>query len=579
MPGLFGFVKDSVNNIDTMANAINNDNDYELGKSYEDEYITASKLHLNNDISPKSRKLDNYHIWIDGEAYNLSSVLNELNYNATFDLAEALVFAYSKNELNEILNRLDGYFSAILYDFFSREVHLISDRNGMRLLYYYVNNNKFVWSSEIKGILALDGIDKAINKNSFNCFVDLGYLLADNTWFKNIRLLDPATVMTYSIDSGTITKSRYWDWKEYKSLDLTFEEAVDELGLRILKSIEKRSERLSKVGVAISGGLDSRAIFAGLNYLHDNFKGFSYTFGMSGCVDIKIAKQILMNSKWNYKEYNFSGDHWFNSRIKSIWNTDGMQDMKHMHGVEFLDDLTKYIEINLNGYGGGLLTGELIDKNNYNCEQAIKSKFGSDYFYLVDKDYDFYSDNYEAVIYMNRNRRCTNMGTVNFLNKIHTRKPFMDNEIVALLMGIPKEYRKDNRLYSTMLKKYFPDYFKVIPWQRTGKPVAVDDFKNIPSRVINKIKRDTKRVFGIKSLQEYTDYNCWIRTKLVSEQLSSLLRYESSFYQRFTSVDFVDKYLQPHLESRFVDNSDKILRIATIELYFKKVFESEKRTD
>src|SRR5690554_87314 len=79
---------------------------------------------------------------------------------------------------------------------------------------------------------------------------------------------------------------------------------------------------------------------------------------------------------------------------------------------------------------------------------------------------------------------------------------------------------------------------------------------------------------GIKSTQGYTDYPAWIRDKEISVQLTRLLNFDSAVYKRLTDTDLAERWLKPHLRSRLVDHSSKILRAATIELYLRRVFES-----
>src|SRR5690606_7487568 len=144
-------------------------------------------------------------------------------------------------------------------------------------------------------------------------------------------------------------------------------------------------------------------------------------------------------------------------------------------------------------------------------------------------------------------------------------KPFFDNGVIELAFSLPDEYRENNRLYSAMLQKYFPKYFKDIPWQQTGKPAAITRKTSIPVRAFRKGIRIVKGLMGIKSTQGYTDYPAWIRDKEISVQLTRLLNFDSAAYKRLTDTDLAARWLKPHLRNRLVDHSSKILRAATIE--------------
>lgn len=175
---------------------------------------------------------------------------------------------------------------------------------------------------------------------------------------------------------------------------------------------------------------------------------------------------------------------------------------------------------------------------------------------------------------MVRGRRLINYGTANFFPWIGQRKPFFDNDVIELAFSLPDEYRTNNRLYSAMLQKFFPEYFRDIPWQETGKPAAIARTPSIPVRAFRKGIRITKALMGIKSTQGYTDYPAWIRDKEVSEKLNGLLNLNSAEYKRLTDTDLAGRWLQPHLGSVLKNHSNEILRAATIELYLRRVFGS-----
>lgn len=581
MPGLFGFTKNNQTaSIKTMQEAMTLYPHFKHDDLFEDNLISASRVHLNK-IGEKSSptKKNGIFIWIEGEAYNLPELSNDFKYNNNADFSSALLVAYENNQLDDFLNKLDGYFCAVIYDQNKKQIKLISDRYGMRMLYWYYSEGQFSWASEVKGILALDNTDKTIDPTSFDCFMDLGYLLGEHTWFEKIKLIKPATILSFDILKQEIHQHHYWTWAEIKPSSLSFDEAVDELGKRFIKAIERRFNPNEKIGIALSGGLDSRAIFAAVHHLYPEYTGYAYTFGIPDCDDISIAKQVVARTNWDYKEYHFNNTNWLEPRLEKIWNTDGMQDMMHMHGSEFITDISNKIDINLNGYAGDAIFGGSF-LNNIPLNTKISANncinFYKQYANLADIENNFYQINkVEPNLYMNRVRRFTAMGTVNTLIALEHRKPFFDNACVELVFSIPDEYRLNNKLYSAMLHKFFPIFFKDIPWQKTGKPAGIVIPKSIPVRAFNKILRHLKALIGIKSSTNYTDYNSWIRSPEVSDFLKELLRPETARYTELTNLNLFEKYLLPHLTQKRSDMSTQILRAATIEIYLRKLIKED----
>lgn len=578
MPGIYGLVskENASNNLQSMSKSMYLYDHFIQDELFYDDSVAASRTHIGKvGVGHSPIRLGDSYIWVEGEAYNINEIASGLFLTAS-DLPNLLLQAAEIDSLKVCLNQLDGYFCAAIYNKKTQKVTLISDRYGMRLLYWYHKDGIFAWGSEVKAILAIEDSNKELNVSSFQCFMDLGYLLDEHTWFNNIRLIKPATIIEYDISSNTATQDYYWKWSSIIPSTLSFEAAVDQLAYTLIEAIEKRFDNEDRISIALSGGLDSRAIFATLNHLYPNYHGYTYTFGIPKCKDINIAKQVSSLSKnWKHQIFYFDSLNWFQARLEKVWNTDGLQDMQHMHGIEFFKDISQNMNVNLNGYGGGLFTGEWIDSKKLNQpvnkEFAI-SKFGK-HSYLAPFDSDFYHLNrVEPYIYMNRNRRATNMGTVNYLISMDQRKPLMDNKIVELLLSLPDEYRLNNRLYSAMLQKHFPKYFKDIAWSRTGKPVSIIRKPSIPTRAFNKAKRELHSLLGFKSNSNYTDYPAWIRDKDVSKQLLSLLDPNNAEYSCLTNDNLSEHWLKPHLKNKKINNTDQILRAATIEIYMRHVF-------
>jgi len=577
MPGIFGFTKQ--NQSTPLAAVQKKMTLYPYFKQddlFEDEAIAASRVHLNK-IGEKNSPIESNGVfaWIEGEAYNHVELASSFGYEESLSFSECLLFVYQQNLLDSFLNKVDGYFCAVIYDQNKKQVKLISDRYGMRMLYWYWNEGQFAWSSEVKGIIALDNIDQTIDSTSFECFMDLGYLLGEHTWFEHIKLIKPATVISLDLQKNIVSQYHYWTWAEIKPSSMPFDDAVDELGKSFIKAVERRFDPKEKIGITLSGGLDSRVIFAAVEYLYPDYKGSAFTFGIAGCDDIAIAKEVVSKSNWNHHEYHFTEANWFKPRFEKIWNTDGMQDMMHMHGGEFINDIASNIDVNLNGYLGDAIFGGSYFKNDNYLNKKIDKKIKEIYYHNAKDtsfDSDFYNINHiDPYLFMSRGRRLINMGTVNSLIALEQRKPFFDNDCVELIYSLPDEYRLNNKLYAAMLQKFFPKFFKDIPWQQTGKPAGLTIKKSIPKRAFNKILRHLRELIGIKTTIGYTDYNGWIRSPAVVSELKQLLIRKDSYYQKLTGQDFEELYLNPHLGNKLTNKSNEILRAATLEIYLTQV--------
>lgn len=311
-----------------------------------------------------------------------------------------------------------------------------------------------------------------------------------------------------------------------------------------------------------------------MNRLYPDYVGYAYTFGTPNCSDIRIAQQVVARSSWRHDQYNFNPS-WFEQRKRMIWDTDGMLDMTHMHGGEFLRDLAQQIDVNLNGYlgdvvagGGWIRSNEGDARSTFTSLQRIYKNHTSLGFF---HDVYFNQNDVESRLYASRARRFTNIGCVNALTYVEQRKPFFDNEIITWAHSVPISYRENNRVYSAMLQRYFPKYFKDIPWQKTGKPAGILAKKSLPLRALSKLIKFVS-TFAVRDPNEYVNYDRLIRQPVIFDELTDLLSASDSLYRQLSLDDWQHAFLIPYLKSNGDNKSDQILRAATVELYMRQVF-------
>lgn len=575
VPGIYGLVCNINlhNNFEMMRDAMRLYSHYIQDDLFIDQKIAASRVHIGNIGEMTSPVIfdEVLYIWVEGEAYNVQEVAKQINLPFEGDsLAKLLLLAEKLEKLNDCLNILDGYFCAVIYDKQSKIVKIFSDRYGMRLLYWYHSDGVFAWGSEVKAILAVDCVDKSIDLSSLDCFIDLGYLMGEHTWFSCIKLIKPATVIEYNIEEDALRQWYYWRWSEIKPSLICFDDAVSRLGELFFQSVSKRFDGNNRIGISLSGGLDSRAIFAAVNNLYPDYDGYIYTFGFPNCDDILIAEKVALLSNWTHEKFYLTQKNWFSPRIKSVWVTDGMLDIMHMHGCEFSKIIHERIDINLNGYCGDAVMGgaflSVLPLNSRSSEENTLPFYGK-YSKEANISEDFYNiDHVEPNIYMNRVRRFTNYGTVNNLPWIHQRKPFFDNELVEFIFSLPDEYRLHNKLYSAMLQRVFPKFFKKIPWQKTGKPVSTHKTTSLYFKLQNRIKLLANILFNLNKNNSYVDYSQLIRDKEIFYEIQTIINDKSIKNVRIKYLS--QKLLKEYPENDFADNTKKILRIATIIAYF-----------
>jgi asparagine synthase (glutamine-hydrolysing) len=115
----------------------------------------------------------------NGEIYNHRELRSELRarghrFRSTSD-TEVLVHLYEEHG-ERMVSLLQGMFAFALYDRTRSRVLLVRDRFGIKPLYWATHRGQWVFASEIKAILALDGFRPELDRQACYDFLGLSYI-------------------------------------------------------------------------------------------------------------------------------------------------------------------------------------------------------------------------------------------------------------------------------------------------------------------------------------------------------------------------------------------------------------------
>ena len=150
-------------------------------------------------------------------------------------------------------------FAFALFDLKQMKIFLIKDIFGMKPLFYFFNENSLIFSSEIEPIL------KIIKKTKINyqkAYDYISYSLHDddkNTFFENIKQLRPSEIITYDIKSKKLSNENWWK-EDYEFLKVDKDKILDNTKNVFYQNMIKHLRSDVKVGIAVSGGIDSSSI-------------------------------------------------------------------------------------------------------------------------------------------------------------------------------------------------------------------------------------------------------------------------------------------------------------------------------
>lgn len=211
-------------------------------------------------------------IWLtyNGEVYNYLEIKDELErlghkFKSKTD-SEVIIHAYEEWGY-QCLNRFNGMWAFAIYDFNKDILFLSRDRFGVKPLYYYIDNTKIIFASEIKAVLQDKSYIRKENEKVVNRFLVGGVLDDSNeTFFKGIYQLEPGNYLV--VKDNQIEITRYYDIPN-NTAKYDFEQAKQKFFDIFYKSIDLRLRSDVPVGTLLSGGLDSSSI---VSMVHHQFK-------------------------------------------------------------------------------------------------------------------------------------------------------------------------------------------------------------------------------------------------------------------------------------------------------------------
>lgn len=211
-----------------------------------------------------------YTLLFNGEIYNYLEIKEELEKNNIEFKTNTDTEVLLKSWIywgRECLNKFNGMFAFTLFDLKEMKIFLIKDIFGMKPLYYFLNEDLFIFSSEIEPILK---IIKKTKINSQKAYDYISYSLHDNdrnTFFENIHQLRPAEIITFDIKSKKLSPQNWWS-KNFKIKKISENQIIENTKNAFYQNINKHLRSDVKVGVAISGGMDSSSIVFTLKKLN-----------------------------------------------------------------------------------------------------------------------------------------------------------------------------------------------------------------------------------------------------------------------------------------------------------------------
>jgi len=237
---------------------------------YHDEFVGLGHRRLSIiDTSavahqPMWDEAKRYCIIFNGEIFNFLELKKELEQRGVTSF-----FSHSDTEVllklfilegEKCLNKLNGFFAFCIYDREEQSFFLARDRYGVKPLLYQFDEDKFLFASEMKSVLAY-GIEKELDYTSLHTYLQLNYIPAPRTIFQNVNKLLPGHYL--KVKSRKLEVESYYSISPQSTVDsqqLTYDKAKQQFKTLLEASVQRRLIADVPLGAFLSGGIDSSVI-------------------------------------------------------------------------------------------------------------------------------------------------------------------------------------------------------------------------------------------------------------------------------------------------------------------------------
>jgi asparagine synthase (glutamine-hydrolysing) len=501
--------------------------------------------------------------------------------------ADCLVHLYEEYD-EQFVEKLNGLFSGLLIDKREGKVFLFNDRYGMERIYWHRTSDALYFASEAKALLTILPQLRAFDEKGVAQFCSLGCTLDSRTLFRGIELLPGGSI--WSFERGACRKRKYFSpeiWESQPSLSTeAFQSQFQETFARVLP---RYFESPAKIGISLTGGLDTRMIMACRPDITGNVVCYTFSGETGQTFDDRLAAQVARVCGLEHRllriDSNFFSD--FASHVdRTVYVTDGCFGATGAHEIYFNKQARQLAPIRLTGnYGSEVLRGV----STFKPIGLSRGLFNPELTRALDSVTGLPSNGSTHPVTFAAFREIpSNLfgGLAASRSQISFRTPYLDNEIVALAYRAPESLRKsplpawrfvkanspslnsiptdrrpspDTPQPVAALKRLFSEAtFKLDYLNNEGWPSWLSPFDFVFTRATSSLK--------IVGLHKYLHYRRWFRREL-ADYLNDVVGDARTRQAPFWNPRFLEKMATDHVEGRhnYVSEINAVVTLEAVE--------------
>lgn len=318
---------------------------------------------------PMTDESGRFTIIFNGEFFNFREHRellhrNGVRLNSESD-TEVLLHLYIQ-EGEKCLQRINGFFAFAIYDREEKTVFIARDRMGVKPLVYTYDNDRFLFASEIKALIAF-GLHREPDEVSLYHYLQLNYVPGPHSIFKGVKKLRPGCYMTIKTEgeNNPISEVSYYQIPYPKTEKLLIENSGSytdqQARFRSLleDSVKRRLIADVPLGTFLSGGIDSSVITAIAARNTTNLKTFSIGFRDEPLFDeTRYAELVAKKYNTEHTVFKLSNDDLFQNLFHVLdYLDEPFADSSALNVFILSKETRKHVTVALSGDGADELFG------------------------------------------------------------------------------------------------------------------------------------------------------------------------------------------------------------------------------
>lgn len=294
----------------------------------------------------------------NGEVYNYQEIREDLikkgHIFKTKSDSETVLHGYEEYG-KDILTKLRGMFAFVIWDKKEKKIFGARDIFGIKPFFYYLNGETFMFGSEIKSFLSNPKFKKELNNERIPEYLCFEYIPNEETLFKNVYKLPPASYFTY--ENGKFETNPYYELKYDIDNSKSLKEWEDIIDETFKASTIAHGISDVEVGCFLSSGVDSSYVVNEVAK-RNNVKTFSVGFEEEKYSELSFAEEFADHAGVKLYSKKISADEYFEVAPKVQYHMDEPLPNPSALALYFLaQKAAEQVKVVLSGEGADELFG------------------------------------------------------------------------------------------------------------------------------------------------------------------------------------------------------------------------------